>query len=203
MNSVWKLYCETQEQALDLSRPAVKVKEITALQALSAPTQPISIPEMYQGAYRQTVNPEVSFYSYPGMEQIQYVSLPRPLSNDSGHSTDKSANVEYDTESLSDDREYQIFEEDAMRAMAAKNGGSLLGNKPKMRRAVQSSHSADESYKKQREKNNIAAKASRDRRKLRELKLALQTSFLKKKVAELKSSLATGLCRHCRQPCTC
>ncbi|CAH1637107.1 unnamed protein product [Spodoptera littoralis] len=203
MNSVWKPYCETQEQALDLSRPAVKVKEITALQALSAPTQPISIPAMYQGAYRQTVNPEVSFYSYPVTDQVQYVSLPRPLSNDSGHFTDKSANVNCDTESLSDDREYQIFEEDALRAMAAKNGGSLLGNNPKMRRAVQGSHSADDSYRKQRERNNIAAKASRDRRKLRELKLALQTAFLKKKVAELKASLATGLCRHCRQPCDC
>ncbi|KAF9801487.1 hypothetical protein SFRURICE_013267 [Spodoptera frugiperda] len=203
MASFWKPYnsdCEDQEHALDLSRPAVKVKPVSTLQPLSAPTLPTSVPEMYPGyiAYPDAVYPEASYYR-AGNTPVKYAaSTISPVSNDSGHCTE-----DCDTESLSNDREYQIFEEDAMRAMAAKNGGSLLGHNPRMKRAVQSSQSIDDSYKKQRERNNIAAKASRDRRKLREMKLALQTTYLKKKVAELQARLAAGLCRRCRQRCDC
>ncbi|KAH9639154.1 hypothetical protein HF086_018222 [Spodoptera exigua] len=157
MASFWKPYTPDQEQALDLSRPAVKEERVSPLPAQSAPSPPVPVPEMSPA----------------------YIGYPDAYS------------------------EYQAFEQDAMRAMAEKNGGSLLGNNPRMKRAVQSTHLADDSYKKQRERNNVAAKASRDRRKLREVKLALQTTFLQKKVAELRARLAAGLCNRCRQRCDC
>lgn len=55
----------------------------------------------------------------------------------------------YDSESLADDVEYQAFELDAMRAK--KDGGSLLANNLRKRRAVQTSHTADDCYRKQRD----------------------------------------------------
>ncbi|CAH2041780.1 unnamed protein product, partial [Iphiclides podalirius] len=109
----------------------------------------------------------------------------------------------YEAESLSDDVEYQAFERDALRAMAEKNGGTLLGNNPRMRRAVQTSQAADDSYRKQRERNNHAAKQSRDRRKLREVRLAFQVTFLKKKLADLRARLDERICARCRQQCRC
>lgn len=108
-----------------------------------------------------------------------------------------------DVDSLSDDPDFQAFERDAIRAMAEKNGGTLLGNNPRMRRAVQTTQNADDSYRKQRERNNFAAKQSRDRRKLREIHLALKVTYLKNEVAKLKSLLATSSCPRCRQPCLC
>ncbi|CAG4961322.1 thyrotroph embryonic factor-like [Colias croceus] len=108
-----------------------------------------------------------------------------------------------DVDSLSDDPDFQAFERDALRAMAEKNGGTLLGNNPRMRRAVQTSQNADDSYRKQRERNNYAAKQSRDRRKLREIHLALKVTYLKNEVAKLKSQLASRACSRCQQPCIC
>ncbi|XP_023950025.2 thyrotroph embryonic factor-like [Bicyclus anynana] len=108
-----------------------------------------------------------------------------------------------DVDSLSDDMEYQAFERDALRAMAEKNGGALLGNNPRMRRAVQTSQAADDSYRKQRERNNYAAKQSRDRRKLREVRLAFQVTFLKKKIADLRTQVDENVCVRCMQQCRC
>ncbi|XP_046967693.1 transcription factor VBP-like [Vanessa cardui] len=109
----------------------------------------------------------------------------------------------FEVDSLSDDVEYQAFERDALRAMAEKNGGCLLGNNPRMRRAVQTSQEADDSYRKQRERNNYAAKQSRDRRKLREVRLAFQVTFLKKKIADLRTKLGERVCLRCQQQCRC
>ncbi|KAF9416498.1 hypothetical protein HW555_006165 [Spodoptera exigua] len=208
MASFWKPYTPDQEKALDLSRPVVKAERVSPLPAQSAPSPPVPVPEMspayigYPDAY--SVYPEAAYFNYnAGYQPTPYpVSTVSPIS---GHSSDLSfsATRDSDTASLEDDLEYQAFEQDAMRAMAEKNGGSLLGNNPRMKRAVQSTHSADVTYQKQRERNNVAAKASRDRRKLREVKLALQTTFLKKKVAELRARLAAGLCNRCRQRCDC
>ncbi|CAH0686504.1 unnamed protein product [Spodoptera exigua] len=203
MASFWKPYTPDQEQALDLSRLALKEERVSPVPAQSVPSPPVPVPEMYPAYIGHpdavSVYPEAAYYSYDAAYQVSTVS---PVT---GHSSDLllSATGDCDTISLSDDREYQAFEQDAMRAMAEKNGGSLLGNNPRMKRAVQSSHSADDTYKKQRERNNVAAKASRDRRKLREVKLALQTTFLQKKVAELRARLAAGLCNRCRQRCDC
>ncbi|KAH9639160.1 hypothetical protein HF086_018228 [Spodoptera exigua] len=208
MASFWKPYTPDQEQALDLSRPAVKAERVSPLPAQSAPSPPVPVPEMYPAYIGHpdavSVYPEAAYYSYNAVyQQTPYpVSTVSPVS---GHSSDLllSATQDCDTASIADDLEYQAFEQDAMRAMAEKNGGSLLGNNPRMKRAVQGTLSADDTYKKQRERNNVAAKASRDRRKLREVKLALQTTFLKKKVAELRARLAAGLCNRCRQRCDC
>lgn len=109
-----------------------------------------------------------------------------------------------EVDSLSDDPDFQEFERDALRAMAEKNGGVLLGNNPKMRRAVRSNNdSSDDSYRKQRERNNYAAKQSRDRRKLREIHLALKVSYLRREVAGLKALLAGKVCSRCHQSCRC
>lgn len=109
----------------------------------------------------------------------------------------------YDMESLSNDVEYQAFEREAMRAMSERNGGSLLGNNPRMRRSVQSKQEDDDGYRKQRARNNFAAKQSRDRRKLREVRLALQVTFLKKKLAALRTTVSERRCPRCRSRCLC
>lgn len=126
-------------------------------------------------------------------ESLFYRKVPSPP-----HSLDS-----LDVDSLSDDVEYQAFERDALRAMAEKNGGSLLGNNPKMRRAVQTNQAADDCYRKQRERNNYAAKQSRDRRKLREVRLAFQVTFLKKKIAALRTRIDERVCVRCQQQCRC
>ncbi|CAK1542867.1 unnamed protein product [Leptosia nina] len=109
----------------------------------------------------------------------------------------------YDAESLSEDLEYQAFERDALQAMAERNGGTLLGNNPRMKRAVQSTQAEDDMYRKQRERNNFAAKQSRDRRKLREVRLAFQVTFLKKKLADLRARIEDSVCARCQQKCRC
>ncbi|KAJ0176332.1 hypothetical protein K1T71_008506 [Dendrolimus kikuchii] len=109
-----------------------------------------------------------------------------------------------EVDSLSDNPDFQEFERDALRAMAEKNGGVLLGNNPKMRRAVRSNNdTSDDSYRKQRDRNNFAAKQSRDRRKLREIHLALKVSYLRREVAGLKALLAGKVCSRCQQSCRC
>lgn len=110
-----------------------------------------------------------------------------------------------DVDALSDDPDFQAFERDALRAMAEKNGGTLLGNNPRMRRAVRSTNqdSANDAYRKQRERNNFAAKQSRDRRKMREIHLALKVSYLKNEITNLKAKLASRVCGRCQQLCYC
>ncbi|CAB3227942.1 unnamed protein product [Arctia plantaginis] len=102
----------------------------------------------------------------------------------------------YENDSLSEDEEYQEFERESFRAMAAKNGGCIVKNNPRMRRVVQTAEETNE-YKEKRIKNNIAAKQSRDRRKLREARLGVRVTFLKKKLAELKAKLNNGACAQC------
>ncbi|XP_050663957.1 transcription factor VBP-like [Leptidea sinapis] len=196
--SLWTPYAE--ETALDLST--------------KYPSD-VTIPEY--------VYPSVNYVSYP-----VYVPAPdaSPLSSCSGYVPQPSGSPHHrsglisppesprsadrkrpsymiDVDSLSDDPDFQAFERDALRAMAEKNGGTLLGNNPRMRRAVHSTHTADDSYRRQRERNNHAAKQSRDRRKLREIHLALKVTYLKNEVSRLKSQLATKACIRCHQSCIC
>lgn len=71
-----------------------------------------------------------------------------------------------------------------------------------MRRSVQSRNEAeDEAYRQQRERNNHAAKQSRNRRKLREIHLALKVSYLRREVANLKAILSTKACDICHRSC--
>ncbi|CAH0400116.1 unnamed protein product [Chilo suppressalis] len=220
--ALWTPY--VQETALDLSRSTVKRERESPIVETISSTSP-TYPD-YSYAKQYAVSPQQSLplnpVYYPGYADHQAYSVPSaqisPESGDcapqwsprsyqqksvgSAPSPPQSPEL-YDIESLDDDVEYQAFERDALRAMAEKNGGSLLGNNPRMRRAVQTNQAADDSYRKQRERNNYAAKQSRDRRKLREVRLAFQVTFLKKKMADLRAKLAAGVCGRCRQICEC
>lgn len=214
--ALWTPYA--QEAALDLSKATVKLErrspKLDTLPVVNTNSPPIA--EYTYPSYAYDNQPPGYFYAYP--QPVEHTVPTAQISPDSvrsawspyqSHKTHSSAPSPpdspdyYDTESLSDDVEYQAFERDALRAMAEKNGGTLLGNNPRMRRAVQTTQAADDSYRKQRERNNFAAKQSRDRRKLREVRLAFQVSYLKKKMADLRARLASGVCGRCRQLCEC
>ncbi|CAH4031625.1 unnamed protein product [Pieris brassicae] len=137
---------------------------------------------------------------YPHLDHYYYESYGAPQTVPTSQiSPDSIKSWNQEDETLSDDMEYQAFERDALQAMAERNGGSLLGNNPRMKRVVQSTQASDDMYRKQRERNNYAAKQSRDRRKLREVRLAFQVTFLKKKLAEMRSQLDSGVCSSCLQ----
>ncbi|XP_035438086.2 transcription factor VBP-like [Spodoptera frugiperda] len=116
-------------------------------------------------------------------------------------SAPKSSTAEI-KDDLADDPDFQRYAEAAMSAMAARNGGALIGNNPHMRRTVRSqAHTGaaaeDDAYRRNREKNNAAAKQSRDRRKLREIQLSLQVSYLKRRLAALQRSAGARACSRC------
>lgn len=135
----------------------------------------------------------------------QFAVRPSSLSPPESPMSQASRRLYMDVDALSDDPDFQAFERDALRAMAEKNGGTLLGNNPRMRRAVRSTNqdAANDAYRKQRERNNFAAKQSRDRRKMREIHLALKVSYLKNEVSNLKAKLASRVCGRCQQLCMC
>jgi ribosomal protein L32 len=223
--SLWTPYVE--DAALDLSKTADTVKE----EREYASSSPNSDQSLYGHAYPSYPAPGgyQMYYGYP-CQPISAISTVQmsPLSGGSTCSGYEPASLGpplspvlsarnlsppespvsqaprksyMDVDDLSDDPDFQAFERDAMRAMAEKNGGTLLGNNPRMRRAVRSMNqdSTNDLYRKQRERNNFAAKQSRDRRKLREIHLALKVSFLKNEVASLKTKLSTRVCKRCQQ----
>lgn len=124
--------------------------------------------------------------------------LSPPTSPDSP-STGTRPHFMADVDALENDPNFLIFERDALRAMSEKNGGTLLGHNPRMRRAVQTGQNVDDSYRRQRERNNFAAKQSRDKRKLREIRLALKVTYLSNEVTRLKDLLLSNLCINCRK----
>lgn len=223
--ALWTPY--VQETALDLSRaPVIKTERESPIPE-TVPVNNTS-PVYHQYVYHQypaspqplpvNTNPYQYYTGYPEQPPAYSVSSAqispesigtpwsprahRPKSISSAPSPPQSPE-QYEIESLDDDAEYQEFERDALRVMAEKNGGSLLGNNPRMRRVVQTNQTADDSYRKQRERNNYAAKQSRDRRKIREVRLAFQVTYLKKKMADLRARLAAGICGRCQQMCKC
>lgn len=206
--SLWTPYAEAP---LDLTKPVKSERS-------PAPSPPsehyyyptgyeVPQPSYYPGYYHQAV-------LYAPSAQISPVSAgsicsgyeaatpmyPRPVSAAQLSPPESPASkIDYniDADVLSDDPDFQAFERDAMQAMAEKNGGTLLGNNPRMRRAVLTSQAVDDTYRKQRERNNFAAKQSRDRRKLREIHLALKVAFLKNEVGKMKTLLAAKKCVTC------
>ncbi|CAG9582943.1 unnamed protein product [Danaus chrysippus] len=183
--ALWTPYAE---QALDLTKTSNERVEDRS----TRPTVP-DIRYSSESPVENRYNNYIYEYNTQAYNDWSYQKAPSPP-----HSPDV---IEVD--SLADDLEYQAFERDALRAMAEKNGGILLGNNPRMRRAVQTTQEADDLYRKQRERNNFAAKQSRDRRKLREVRLAFQVTFLKKKIADLKARLGDKVCGRCKQQCSC
>ncbi|XP_053608858.1 thyrotroph embryonic factor-like [Plodia interpunctella] len=215
--ALWTPY--SQEVALDLSRATVKSEPPRSVEIdNSSPPFPDYVYQRYSASPVEQIpnrQPYFAGFSYPPSFSVPSAAispdsvgsswsrtLRSPKSINTAPSPPESPEL-YETESLSDDVEYQAFERDALRAMQEKNGGCLLGNNPRMRRAVQTSQAADDSYRKQRERNNFAAKQSRDRRKLREVRLAFQVTFLKKKMADLRARLEAGLCARCHNVCEC
>ncbi|KAG6439679.1 transcription factor VBP [Manduca sexta] len=201
--SLWTPYAE--DVALDLTKN-VKEKQQTRLEYVNYEYPGYAYPPMYAsvGQISPLSGGSLSSYeSYPRYEQVYQTSVTRhDLSPPASPVQDQPMKRTFDmvdVDCLSDDPEFQAFERDALRAMAEKNGGTLLGNNPRMRRTVQSKNeTADESYKRQRERNNFAAKQSRDRRKLREVHLALKVTYLRREVAALKAMLANQVCGRCR-----
>ncbi|XP_052750702.1 uncharacterized protein LOC113509529 [Galleria mellonella] len=175
--ALWTPYI--QECALDLSK--TRINEII----------PAAL-ERYTALVVQHVVPrnQTGYDEYSG----SYSHIP---ANSASTSPELLELQECEPGSLSDDPEYTEFEKDALRVIAERNGGMLIGHNPKMKRTIQTNEAADEAYRIQRQRNNFAAKQSRDRRKMRELRLSLQTTYLKKKVTELNAMLATNLCKNC------
>ncbi|KAJ8719925.1 hypothetical protein PYW07_011968 [Mythimna separata] len=106
-----------------------------------------------------------------------------------------------DAGALSDDPDFQEFERRGLEVLAAKNGGALVGDNPRMRRSVRASSAAaaDAAYRSQRERNNHAAKQSRDRRKLREIHLSLKAEYLQRRVVALQAALRRNVCGRCNR----
>ncbi|XP_013162010.1 PREDICTED: D site-binding protein-like [Papilio xuthus] len=209
--ALWTPYAE--DAALDLS---TKCKNPTLTSdyypnnVVYGYPYPVTEPHPYYGYPADTYVPAPRSSPLSGDSMCSYATpvSPRtgmispPASPTSRHATRAGGKRSsyMDADSLSDDPDFQEFEKDTLRAMAEKNGGSLLGNNPRMRRAVQGSAAADDSYRRQRERNNHAAKQSRDRRKLREIHLALKVTFLRNELAKLRGQLASNSCVRCRQP---
>lgn len=193
--ALWTPYADNV--ALDLSKSTEEEKKI--------PRPELKSQDVYHFGYKYVSAPQLSplagasLYSYERPFTPNIIpTLSPPISP--GSSGRRPFSLIDD--SLSDDPDFQAFERDALRVMAEKNGGTLLGDNPRMRRAVGSnSETNNDSYRKQRERNNFAAKQSRDRRKLREIHLALKVSYLKKEIVGLKSLLASRICCRCHQSC--
>ncbi|XP_012545631.1 transcription factor VBP [Bombyx mori] len=210
--ALWTPYAD--DTALDLT--TTRLKEETEYTRLDEPRTP----EVPYVVYPQPIyaNPAHispisanSYISYEAQQhdQMIYQSYPRtnlspPISPEQYENMRKRSLSMVDSDYLSDDPDFQEFERVALRTMAEKNGGTLLGNNPRMRRTVQSKNeTADETYRRQRERNNYAAKQSRDRRKLREIHLALKVNYLRKELSSLKAVLASRRCVKCQQLCSC
>lgn len=189
------LWASYEEKALDLSRPVEedRVSLVSGIERHAYPYLPHNVCDfLSQNSDHEHPTQNCVPQIYPGVNWDSRTTL-SPLQSP----------VLYDMEFLSTDVEYQTFEREAMSAMAERNGGNLLGSNPRMRRLVLSSQKHNDGYRKQRERNNLAAKQSRDRRKLREVRLALQVTFLKKKLAELRTADSDRRCSRCRSHCLC
>ncbi|CAG9788218.1 unnamed protein product [Diatraea saccharalis] len=93
----------------------------------------------------------------------------------------------------------EASERKVVMTMVEKNTEKPVEN-ARMRRMVRSTNpdASNEVYKKQREKNNLAAKQSRHRRRMKEIDLGLQVTNLKKEIAILKAALNARICSQCK-----
>ncbi|XP_011548808.3 hepatic leukemia factor [Plutella xylostella] len=96
------------------------------------------------------------------------------------------------------DVRYEAFRSAMLDAIRARNGGSLSASNPRMRRAVRGAAAAGAGYQARRERNNAAAKRSRDLRRAREDELAIRAAFLEQDNAQLRRQIhAAALCTDC------
>ncbi|CAG9788220.1 unnamed protein product [Diatraea saccharalis] len=96
--------------------------------------------------------------------------------------------------------DFEVSERKNLMTMMAEKNCERTVDYPRMRRIVHSINpdASNEDYKKKREKNNIAAKQSRHRRKIKEIDLGLQVANLKKEIAILKATLNSQICSQCK-----
>lgn len=97
---------------------------------------------------------------------------------------------------------FRQFRLEALKRIADSRGGEIIKSNPKMRRTknsaasdnnennLNSSNVRDSAYLTLREKNNAAAKKSRDRRKMKEEEVTIKASFLEKENLECKAQLS-------------
>ncbi|XP_059045122.1 transcription factor VBP-like [Achroia grisella] len=205
--SIWKPYCE--DDTLDVSsvsdiKPEIKSSTNSPSVHVAEDVRyeyPVGQSSYYQYWYQY---PQQYYYPQPYYDPNSAAVSLHHVQPEASSSSDSSVlcnsrRLSVDDDELSDDPSYQEFEQNALRVMTEKNGGVLLGDYPRMRRAVitTSKDAAEDGYKQRRLKNNIAAKQSRDRRKMREIHLGLKANYLKKELARLQAQLATKLCGHC------
>ncbi|KAG7302404.1 hypothetical protein JYU34_013935 [Plutella xylostella] len=98
------------------------------------------------------------------------------------------------------DVRYETFRSAMLDAMRARNGGSLSASNPRMRRAVRGAAGAGAGagYQARRERNNAAAKRSRDLRRAREDELAIRAAYLEQDNAQLRRQIhAATVCTDC------
>ncbi|KAJ8719924.1 hypothetical protein PYW07_011967 [Mythimna separata] len=185
---------------LDLTKSAVDVQS-TASYALQPPpvSLPANLPVPY-GAYCGAPQPGGSSSGCgPVLRHCAaHLVLSPPASLSPPGAPEHRPNTT-DAGALSDDPDFQEFERRGLEVLAAKNGGALVGDNPRMRRSVRASSAAtvDAAYRSQRERNNRAAKQSRDRRKLREIHLSLKAAYLERKVVALQAALSRNVCGRC------
>ena len=210
--ALWKPYAD--DVPLDLSRTAAPDTPLPCPAECYAPPPPnypaysgytpqLPVPMAYQPYNKQLtqISPGSSGYASSSIspKETRHLKYSPPQT-----STEHAVTLPYhmvDANTLSDDPAFQEFERNALRMMAEKNGGALLGNNPRMRRTVRATHAgaADDAYRCQRERNNRAAKQSMDRRKRREIDTSLKVSSLKKQYAALKVVARTTVCSSCQQ----
>ncbi|XP_045451960.1 transcription factor VBP-like [Melitaea cinxia] len=194
---LWTPYAD--KIPLDLS---VKNKNVSNISHLPEMVACLQYPSYATADDVQRIN----YYQLPSTSSQPAIVYPpmnstvlSPSSSPDSSSTENFPHIMADVDALQNDPNFLIFERNALRAMSEKNGGTLLAHNPRMRRAVQTDQNVDDSYRKQRERNNFAAKQSRDKRKLREIRLALKVTYLSNEVSRLKEFIHSKKCPHCRK----
>ncbi|CAH0686510.1 unnamed protein product [Spodoptera exigua] len=199
--SIWRPYLEdvATDDPLNLAvtqvsqSDAVSVTYPACLSNLAYPEYLAVPPQHYGPAWMSPGQ-----YGY-----YQFASAPSPspspvLAPPAAVSPPKSSPADYEDAEISEDEDFQLFKKISMDAMAMRNGGTILASNPRMRRTVRSA-AEDDAYRRTREKNNAAAKQSRDRRKLREIHLSLKVTYLKRQLATLKAALGSQTCTRCHR----
>ncbi|KAH9639159.1 hypothetical protein HF086_018227 [Spodoptera exigua] len=209
--SIWRPYLE--DVATNVSLDLTVAQDVVPTDAVSEPVVYPTYPTcsvyptypVYPGYLAQHRSHDPAQISPGGSSGYQSASAPSPSPQpalSAAVSPAKCATDDIEDAEISDDPDFQRYEKAAMDAMAMRNGGMLVGSNPRMRRTVRSA-AEDDAYRRTREKNNAAAKQSRDRRKLREIHLSLKVTYLKRQLVALKAALGSQACTRCHRSTLC
>ncbi|KAJ8719922.1 hypothetical protein PYW07_011965 [Mythimna separata] len=199
--SLWTPYLE--DVPLDLTKSAVDAQSAASYvpQPPPVPLPPHYLPVPYGGYYGAPKASPGGSSSGCGSASHSVVLSPPASLSPPGAPASRPSDTTDAAGALSDDPDFLEYERSALQVMAARNGGSLVGDNPRMRRSVHTSSAAaaDATYRTQRERNNRAAKQSRDRRKLREIHLSLKAAYLQRRVVALQAALRRKVCGRCNR----